>query len=204
MILEACVENLEEAIDAQINGAHQIELCANLAQDGVTPSNELISEAKKHLDIPIHVMIRPRAGDFNYSIEEIAEMKASIEFCKKLKIEGVVFGILNSNQEINIELTAVLGKTAQPMQVTFHKAIDLTPDIFAAFETLKKIPTIQSVLTSGQAKTAMEGSETLKKLISNSGNIKIKVAGKVNQENLLALKELTCGEIFHGRKILAR
>jgi copper homeostasis protein len=167
-LLEACVETLEQAILAEKNGAHRIELCADLSVGGLTPSRELITTVRQQLNIPVMVIIRPTPGGFVYTEPEIEEMKQAIDFCKKIKVAGVVLGILTLDNEIDAEKTKALVDFAQPLQVTFHKAVDETTNPVRATETLMQIPGIQRILTSGGAPTALEGKEVLKKMIAVS------------------------------------
>jgi len=200
---EACIETLEEAILAEKNGADRVELCSDLANDGLTPEKELIRDVFESLNIPIRVMIRPRAGDFCYSLNEIDKMKASISFCKKMKLEGVVFGLLNKDKTIDVENTKMLADLAFPLKVTFHKAIDVTPDIFKAVEKLSKIENISSVLTSGGQPTAKEGSLVLKALVALfDPKLDIISAGKVKISNIHEIHNLVGGNWYHGRKIV--
>jgi len=200
---ESCLETIDEAIFAEKNGADRIELCADLANDGLTPKEGLIKKILEKVNIPVRVMIRPRAGDFFYSKSEIEQMKRSILFCKKMKVEGVVFGILNENKTIDIEKAEILANLAFPLKVTFHKAIDVTPNIFEAIESLSKIKTISSVLTSGGKPTAKEGSIVLKKLVEQF-DVKLDIisAGKVKTSNIDEIHQLIRGRWYHGRKIV--
>lgn len=125
-IKEACVENLEQAIHAEKMGADRIELCADLHLDGLTPSKELILKVKECLGIPCRVMVRPRAGDFIYSGAELAEMEATINFCKEAGVEGVVFGVLNKEKHLDMNAISRLAALAKPLKVVIHKAIDDT------------------------------------------------------------------------------
>ena len=202
MILEACVDNIEDALEAQKKGAHQIELCARLDLDGLTPSEELIRECLNQLSIPIHAMIRPRGGNFVHDRDEIESMKQEIYRCKSLGVKGVVFGVLNQDNSINIEATKELSEHAKPLTITFHKAIDSCTDIFSELTRLKELNLIDQVLTSGGAATAEEGAITLNKMVQEAAQIEIKVAGKVTQNNLQRLKDLTGATLFHGKKIV--
>lgn len=201
---ESCLETLEEAILAEKNGADRVELCSDLANDGLTPDNELIKNVLNQLNIPIRVMIRPRAGNFCYSIEEVEQMKRSILLCKEMKVEGVVFGILRENKSVDLENTKMLANLSFPLKVTFHKAIDETPDIEKAIEQLSQINTISSVLTSGGQPTAKEGSIVLKNLV-NRFNSKLDIisAGKVKTSNIDEIHQLIGGSWYHGRMIVA-
>ena len=164
-ILEACVETFEEAVQAEIKGADRIELCSRLDLDGLTPDLNLNKKVIDKLSIPVKVMIRPRAGNFIYSEAELKKMKDSILIFKKLKIQGVVFGVLDEENCLNLHQIKTLTEFATPLEVTIHKAIDLCPDLISSVEALKTIDGITSILTSGGANTAIEGKEMLRKMI---------------------------------------
>lgn len=202
MIREACVESFSEAIAAQKAGAERIELCENLAVGGTTPSFGTIKQCCKELKIPIAAMIRPRGGNFCYSKGEFQIMKEDIEICKKLGIQGVVFGILTPDFKIDILRTKSLIDFARPMQVVFHKAFDEVEKPAEALEQLIKLG-VDRILTSGTKATALEGKEILKKLITQSaGRTSILVAGKVTYQNLEQLSKEIPSTEFHGRKIV--
>lgn len=203
MIKEACVETFEEAVLAEQRGANRIELCSDLANDGLTPAYELMQKTCATLKIPVMVMIRPRAGNFFYSEKEINQMKTEIDQAKKAGAAGVVFGLLTSENKIDVENTRLLAEYAQPLPVTFHKAIDELENSVEGVSVLKKIDGIKRVLTSGGKATAKEGAETIKKMQEKAGqNLIILVAGKVTNENLEEIRQLTGAIEFHGRRIV--
>lgn len=202
MIKEACVENINEALRAESLGANRVELCENLKVGGTTPSAGSIFITKKILKIPVMVLIRPRGGNFIYSSNEIEIIKHDIEQCKKIGVDGVVFGALTKDHSIDINLTNELISLARPMEVTFHKAIDFTFNIIEEFKTLLKTD-VDRVLTSGGAETALDGYENINKMVRMSdGKIKLIVAGKVVRNNLAKLSKLINAEEFHGMKII--
>lgn len=203
MIREACVETFEEAVLAEKYGAERIELCADLHLDGLTPSFELMQKTCTTLKIPVMVMIRPRGGGFVYSEDEIRLMKADIDQAKKAGVAGVVFGLLTLDNQIDTENTLILAAYAQPLPVTFHKAIDLLENPIEGAKILSKIPGITRILTSGGKATAFEGSQVIKEMIEVSkGKIMILVAGKITYENLTEIEKLTGATEFHGKKIV--
>lgn len=203
IIIEACVEDLEHALNSQAKGANRIELCSNLAVEGLTPSEKLIREAKETLNIPIRVMIRPRAGDFCYSQDELAQMRESIELCKKIGVEGVVFGILNEDNTLNIEMTKSLAEESYPLKVVIHKAIDSTPDPVETLKQLLEIKEISTVLTSGGKDNAFEGAEILKKMIRLAGDeIEILAQGHITKNNFAELHDLIGASAYHGKYIV--
>lgn len=203
MIKEACVETLAEARAAEKLGANRIELCSHLDLDGLTPSPELIQETLSSLTIPVKVMIRPRGGNFVYSEAELKIMEDEIDQCKSMGVTEVVFGVLNEQNEIDLESTTRLAKRASPMKVTFHKAIDDTPDILAALNQLKSISEVTSILTSGGESTALEGSQVLKKMVQLSGDRLIIIpAGRITDENINEVHASIGATEYHGRRIV--
>lgn len=202
-IKEACVGNLQEAINAEKKGADRIELCANLEVGGTTPSKKLIAEAVQKLSIPIRVMIRPRGGDFHYQEEEVTLMKNSIEYCKEIGVEAVVFGLLRVDHSIDIEKTAELIRFAQPLEVVIHKAIDATPDPVEALRELTALEGITTVLTSGGKPTAHEGRKNLKKMIEIAGDrFEVMPGGKVTDKNVQELHQYLQASVYHGKRIV--
>tara|TARA_Y100000815_G_scaffold56779_1_gene46047 strand:+ start:2732 stop:3364 length:633 start_codon:yes stop_codon:yes gene_type:complete len=202
-IKEACVETLEQATRAEANGANRIELCSRLDLDGLTPSHQLITEIKSILNIPIRVMIRPREGDFCYSNADFSIMQADIEFCKKIKVDGVVFGASHPDKTLDIAAIRMLAQWAYPLKVTIHKAIDDTPDILKAVKDLIHIPEITGILSSGGAKTAPEGSKTLLNMLKIAGDdIEIVAAGKITGYHVEELHRILNARAYHGRSIV--
>lgn len=203
LVLEACVETLEEAMLAQQKGADRIELCTDLSQGGLTPSHELAHWCIQHLTIPVMVMIRPREGNFVYSEEEILWMEKEIGHFKESGAAGVVFGLLTEDNEIDVPNTQRLVNAALPMKVTFHKAIDSTKNILRSFELLSKIDGINRVLSSGGMHTAWDGRATLKQMNQlPDRHISIIAAGKVTWENYLEIAAFTGVRELHGRHIV--
>lgn len=205
LILEACVESLAEAIQAEINGAHRLELCSRLDLDGFTPDLELTKQVLDRVKVPVKVMIRPKGGDFVYSDVEFEKMKDEINFFKTLNIQGVVFGILDETNHLNLKQIQSLADLAFPMEVTIHKAIDETPNILQSVSELLSVDHITSILTSGGSATAIEGKETIQQMINLAGkNLKIIPAGRITSENLNEVHHLIGSAEYHGRKIVGQ
>ncbi|SFU51372.1 copper homeostasis protein [Pustulibacterium marinum] len=203
MIKEACVETLQQAINAQRNDVNRIELCGRLDLDGLTPDIAVAKEVVHKLDIPIHVMIRPRGGDFVYTLDEILEMETEIEQFKSMGIDGVVLGVLTKDGEIDTENLERLVAVAKPLNVVFHKAFDELSDLKTGLQQLMNIDGITHVLTSGGCATASEGSEILKDLVKIAdGKIQIISAGKITDRNINELHTLIDGEAYHGKLIV--
>ena len=202
-IKEACVESFEGAVAAEKNGADRIEICSNLELDGLTPSREIVRELIETLNIPIKVMIRPKAGDFCYNKQEIKEMFDDIAYFKSLGVYGVVLGVLNDNNTVDINLTNKLVKVAGKLEVTFHKAIDLTNDIFKGLETLSRINQIKSILTSGASSTAEGGLVVIRKIVQKfQSRFNIFACGKITKDNLINLHDRIGAKFYHGRRIV--
>ena len=203
MIKEACVETFEQAMLAEKKGADRIELCSELSVGGLTPAAELMKKTCSVLKIPVMVMIRPRAGNFHYSEEEISQMKQEIDMAKKAGAAGVVFGLLTSKNQIDIENTHILADYATPLPVTFHKAIDELENPADGVPVLKNIRGITRILTSGGKATADEGAEVIRKMKEATGeNLTIVAAGKITDKNINQIQKLTQVSEFHGKQIV--
>jgi len=203
MIIEACVETLAEARHAERQGADQIELCSRLDLDGLTPSKDLILEVLEKTELKVKVMIRPREGNFVYTVEEIQQMQDSIRWCHQQGIREIVLGVLTPDNEIDLKSLKVLAETVPSLSITFHKAIDQVKDPLLALQHLQTIPNVDYILSSGQQATAWEGRELLKKMIlAADRNLQIIVAGKVTPANINKLETTTGAHYFHGRNIL--
>jgi len=175
-ILEISVESVEAALAAERGGADRIELCCHLSLGGVTPGAGLVSTVQKQILIPIVVMIRPRGGDFVYSTAEFAEMKRAVSAVKECGLDGVVLGILRKDRQVDIQRTRELVELARPLPVTYHRAFDKAPDQRRALEEV--IETSASrILTSGGAKSALEGAAVLAELIEAAGERIVIVPG---------------------------
>jgi len=191
IIFEACVDNIESAVLAQTAGADRIELCSALLEGGLTPSYGLIKQAKEKLSIPIHVLIRPRRGDFLYSASELELMKEDIAICQKLGLDGVVFGVLTQAASVDFAANQDLLRHSKAMTTTFHRAFDMLEQPFSELEKIIELG-FDKVLTSGQASSAEQGSENLKKLLAQAANrISIIAAGGINADNVVKIVNQT-------------
>jgi copper homeostasis protein len=200
MLLEIACFNIESCLIAQNAGAHRVEFCIDYPSGGITPPENDIVSVRNQLSIPVHVMIRPRAGKFVYSDEELSEMKKSIEFCKNNKIDGVVFGILNENGEINEPACEELLAHAQPMKSVFHRVIDQCANIDASVEQLVNLG-FDAVLLSGGKSNALDGKEVISSLQKKYGDkITIMPGGGIRSTNLTQLLQTGCKE-FHSAAI---
>jgi len=181
--LEICVFSVESALSAQKAGAGRVELCSGFTEGGLTPSAGTIRMVRKLLNIECYVMIRPRGGDFCYTDTEFEQMHYDIEYAKSCGVNGVVLGALQPNGHINIIRTRDLVQHAAPLKVTFHRAFDLAVNPLRALDDLVACG-CSRILTSGQKATALEGLDTIKKLVASSaGRIDIMAGSGVNPEN---------------------
>lgn len=197
IILEICLETAEQAVAAQDAGADRIELCANLAVGGTTPLVDEMRLARRLLHIHLHVMIRPRGGDFCYTDSEFEQMKTAILEAKNAAVDGVVLGILNRDGTVDTLRTSKLIELAKPLQVTFHRAFDETPSPFQALEDIISTGA-QRILSSGQADSALLGIELLSKLINTAGNRIIIMPGAgINANNVKEILALSKAREIH-------
>lgn len=202
MILEICANSYQSAVNAEKAGAHRIELCSELAVGGLTPSYGLLKQTIDAVTIPVFVLIRPRGGNFTYSDEEFDIMKHDIQLCKDLGYAGIVSGVLNADNTIDIERTGELIELSKPLPFTFHRAFDWTPNPLIALEQLKKL-NVQRILTSGQEINAEKGIETLKQLKETSQNqVIILPGGGINPTNASLFKSAGFTEIHASAAII--
>ena len=195
MLLEICANSYESAINASKAGAQRIELCSELAIGGITPSYGLLKKVLSDLKIPVHILIRPRSGDFTYSRSEFEIMKANIELCKELGCAGIVSGVLLQDQTIDQERTKELIELAKPLTFTFHRAFDWTPDPIEAILQLAVLG-VNRVLTSGQAQIADKGILLLQELQKTVENeLIVMPGGGINPSNAYLFKESGFQEI---------
>lgn len=198
MILEICSNSLQSALNAQEGGADRIELCENLAGGGTTPSYGLLTQTRRRVQIPVHVLIRPRAGDFLYSDLEFEIMKEDVRLCKELGFEGVVLGLLNADGSIDVERTRMLTELASPMSVTFHRAFDACRDPEQGLEDVIACG-CDRILTSGLKATAEEGADVLDKLISQAAQRIIVMPGSgIQSGNIGRLKDRIRASEWHA------
>ena len=169
MIIEVCAESYEYALKAEKAGADRIELCKDLHLDGLTPDYESAKKTIDSLNIPVYILIRPIEGDFIYSNEEFELMKRDIIKFKEMGCKGIVSGVLNDDNSIDIERTKELVELSRPLEFTFHRAFDLVSDPFEEIENLIEIG-VTRILTSGQKHKAIEGLELLEEFKNISKN----------------------------------
>lgn len=196
-ILECCVDSVESAINAKSGGASRIELCSNLIIGGTTPDIALVGEIRKHTDIRIHALIRPRFGDFCYSKYEMEIMKSQIRALKEAGVEGVVIGVLDEDGNLDIPKMQELLQEADGLSVTLHRAFDMCRDPFQALDEAIQLG-INTILTSGQKQSAWEGRELLNELIEKAdGRIDIMAGAGIGASIIEKLIPVTGGTSYH-------
>ena len=193
MIVEICVDSIDSALIAEKSGANRIELCSALALGGITPSWGLIEKAVQKLSIGIHVLIRPRGGDFTYSESEIDLMVADIEMAKSLGVSGIVSGVLNSDHTLDIENAKRLINAGAGLPFTFHRAFDWIPNKEEALGRLDDLG-VQRILTSGGCNKAIDALETLTSWNRNYTTT-ILPGGGINSSNYLSFQTAGFEEI---------
>jgi copper homeostasis protein len=200
--LEIACFNIPSAKLAEKAGADRIEFCADYAAGGITPSMDDIELLKKSLSIPLHVIIRPRGGNFVYTSEELLLMKEQIQHCKKNNINGVIFGVLTRNGEIDKPLCAELLDLAKPMTCVFHRAIDEVKPIEKNIEQLIELG-FDSILTSGGETNALAGKQQLAKLQTKFGHhIHIIAGGGIRSSNIAEIRLASQCEFFHSAALI--
>lgn len=160
--LEVCVDNPAGLAAAIAGGADRIELCSALSVGGLTPTAGFMSLAAE-APVPVYAMIRPRSGDFVYSEDELAVMERDINQARYAGLAGVVFGANRAGGELDRDVLMRLSQRAEGLGKTLHRAFDLVPDFAAAIEVAIDLG-FERILTSGGAKTALEGIETLERI----------------------------------------
>jgi copper homeostasis protein len=187
--IEVCVDSVDSAVAAERGGAGRVELCSNLLEGGVTPSAGLIELVRARTSIGLHVMIRPRGGDFCYTPEEFETMRRDILAAKKLGADGVVVGILHADGSVDIERTRELVELARPLSVTFHRAFDMSADLFGALESICATGA-DRLLTSGGEKTALQAVAHIARVVEAArGRIAVMACGGINHHNATSIIE---------------
>ena len=203
IIKEVCVDSLFDAVEAEKNGANRIELCSRLDLDGLTPSKSLIQNVLSKIHIPVRIMIRPHSNGFIYNKKDINEMFEVIKFCKSLKVDGIVTGCLNINNELDIDQISDLAVLSKPLKFIVHKAIDHSNSVIKSFEKIILNPNINGVLSSGGKQFAVDGSEYLKKMLDLApDNFEVISAGGITHENFEIIHSKLIGKFYHGKKII--
>jgi copper homeostasis protein len=197
-LFELCAETVQAAQAAELGGADRIELCSQLPIGGVTPSEDLISAVIRVLSIPVHVLIRPRGGDFVYSPAEFAQMRRQIEQVKQAGAAGIAIGVLLPNGNVDERRSRDLVSVAHPLSVTFHRAFDETADLSRALESVIQTGA-DCLLTSGGAPDVLTGAASIARLRRQAaGRLEIMAGGGLRLANLPEVVRLTGVSYLHG------
>ncbi|TVZ16704.1 copper homeostasis protein CutC [Maribacter sp. MAR_2009_72] len=188
MLVEVCANSLESALIAERAGADRIELCSELAVGGLTPSYGLLKMVKERVSIPVHVLIRPRSGNFSYTDDELNIMVTDINLCVELGFSGIVSGVLHQNFKVDVERTKILKQAAGHLKFTFHRAFDWVENPIEAMRQLEELE-MDYVLTSGQQNSAPKGLQLLCDLQKHSSCIDIMPGSGVNAGNVSLFKD---------------
>jgi copper homeostasis protein len=198
MDLEVCIDSVESAVAAECGGARRVELCSDLLEGGITPGAGLIATVRRRIEIELFVMIRPRGGDFCYTAPEFEVMREEIRQARQLGVDGVVLGVLDETGCVDAKRTRQLVDLAAPLPVTFHRAIDMTPDLHAALIAVMTTGACR-ILTSGGAPNATAGMAEIAGMVeAASGRIAIMPGGGVSAESIVAIAEATGATEFHA------
>lgn len=197
-MVEVCANGVESCLAAQQGGADRVELCAGIPEGGTTPSYGEIKVARRVLTATrLHVIIRPRGGDFLYSDLEVERMAADIAVCRDLGVDGVVFGCLTADGTIDVEKNRYLMECSQGMSVTMHRAFDRAADPEQALEQIIALG-FNRILTSGQQPKAIQGVDLLARLNRQAAGRIILMAGSgVTEQNIKEIRDVTGLNEFH-------
>ena len=203
VVKEVCVDNLKDAILAYDGGANRIEYCSNLEQDGLTPNFDELLTLSKTIPIPIRCMLRPHSNSFTYNKDDIERIIKTINFCKKNKIDGVVFGCLNAENKIDFSTLKLISKITKPLKLIFHKAIDFTPNFDKSLRELIDSKMVDGVLTTGGKQKAMDNLELLSKISQFSPKkFEFIACGNITYKNYDYIHSIVKSKFYHGKKII--
>ncbi|HEX4021659.1 MAG TPA: copper homeostasis protein CutC [Acidobacteriaceae bacterium] len=178
--LEICVDSLELAQAAVLGGADRIELCGHLHDGGISPSAGLTQAVRNSIQVPLAVLVRSRTGAFTASDEEFEVMRQDILIARKTGVDIVVLGILHADRTVDIERTRQLVELARPMQVTFHRAFDVCPNLEVALDAVLATGA-DRILTSGASSSAIAGAPTVNKLRKVAdGRVTLMLCGSIS------------------------
>jgi copper homeostasis protein len=198
MQLEICVDSVESAMAAERGGAQRVELCGDLIEGGITPSHGLIAQVRRHIAIDLFVIIRPRAGDFCYSGSELDLMADDIAHARDLGANGIALGVLDEQAHVDLVCTRRLVQKAEPLPVTFHRAIDMTPDPCAELGRVIESGA-QRVLTSGGSAKAIQGLTMIAHMQKLAGGrIRVMAGGGITAQTVARIAKATGATEFHA------
>jgi copper homeostasis protein len=198
-VFEICIDSIAGVGAAAEAGAARVELCASLIEGGITPSIGMVRQAVAVADgsLKVHVIIRPRGGDFLYSADEFAVMRDDVAAVTAAGAAGIVIGLLDAEGAIDEARSATLIALARPLSVTFHRAFDVARDPFASLDALIRLG-VDRLLTSGQEPGVVEGAPLIRRLIAHAaGRIVVMPGGNINPRNAARVAADTGAQEFH-------
>ncbi len=196
-ILEVCADSVESVLAGERGGATRIELCSNLVIGGTTPSPKLFEEIRKHSEIRLHILIRPRFGDFCYSEYEYSVMREEVKMFRELGADGIVIGILRPDGTLDQKAMAGLIEEAGGMSVTLHRAFDMSIDPYEAMEAAISLG-MDTILTSGQKNVCTDGLSLLTGLMEESkGRICIQAGSGIKAQVIPAVYQASGIKAYH-------
>jgi copper homeostasis protein len=169
-LLEICVDSLDLALAAVRGGADRLELCGPLFDGGVTPGAGFVAAARRLIDLPLAMLVRPRAGSFTPSVAEFEVMRQDILYARNIGIDIIVLGLLRSDQTVDMEGTRELVELARPLEVTFHRAFDVSPNLQESLASVIETGATR-ILTAGGQASAVSGAATVKELRESADNL---------------------------------
>ena len=202
-ILEVCVDSVASALQAQEGGADRLELCADLAVGGVTPTLSLYERVREKVKIPIHVLLRPRFGDFLYDEEEFEVLRRQARAARRAGADALVIGCLTPQGRLCTGQMERLMEEAGGKPVTLHRAFDMCENLDQALEDAKKLG-IHTILTSGGQASAQAGAEVLARLQRAAGSVVIMAGAGIGAGAIRELRRRTALSAFHmsGKRII--
>ncbi|WP_215148057.1 copper homeostasis protein CutC [Exiguobacterium sp. s91] len=202
-MLEIIASTVEEAVAAEQAGADRIELVSALSEGGLTPSYGLIRQVVSTVEIPVHVLVRPHSKSFVYSKSDEEAIITDIDLIRELGAAGIVVGSLTADGRVDEGFLGRIIKHKGELSLTFHRAIDSSRDIFEAAEVLADFPEVDRILTSGGQATAVEGKETIARLIEEHPDLIILPGSGITLENAETLLKATkASELHVGSAVL--
>lgn len=199
ILVEIAAHSVQAAVAAQAGGAQRVELFSSPLEGGLTPSEGLMAVVRDRLKISLHIIIRPRGGDFCYCDAELEAMHRDVATARRIGVDGIALGILDPEGRIDVEPTRQLVSAARPLSVTFHRAIDMCRDVHSALRVAIACK-VDRVLTSGGAADASQGMAILKSLVTEAGkNVSLIAAGGIRPANAATIiKETGVREVHAG------
>lgn len=204
-LLEICVDSLDLALAAARGGADRLELCGPLNDGGVTPSAGFVAAARRMIALPLAMLVRPRTGSFTPSSTEFEVMRQDILYGRDIGVDIIVLGVLHSDQTIDVERTRELVELAQPLEVTFHRAFDVSPNLGESLASVMQTGATR-ILTAGGQGSAVSGAATVRELRETAdGRIGFLLCGGISAATVgSALETSNVVEVHAGLRNSAR